>query len=183
MQKHFQKNDAKSCHYGWWDLRPLDRHEVPSRQFFHSTKGSEVPYEDQLKVRSKYPKKLLVYQVLDSDGDFSEPFITDTTMDSNMNLVKCIKGVLEPFIHKYHSPQSVIFWPDMASCHHAKWWQPTSSRKTWILSLVMETFLIFLNVVPLKDFGQIVKEDIQTKREQQQDWLDSRGCGKESSLK
>ena len=53
----------------------IGRNEIPKRQFFHAYSKNEAGYEDQFKVHSKYPKKYLIWHVLDSCGNVSEPFL------------------------------------------------------------------------------------------------------------
>lgn len=43
----------------------------------------------------------------------TKPYIAQGTI----NAQNCLKERLLPFIRKHNSP--VIFWPDLASCHHA----------------------------------------------------------------
>lgn len=96
-----------------------DPSETPIRQFFHSSDPSKVPTNEKIKNKSKFPKKILIWQAVDQNGNVSEPFVHEGTMNSKMYLEECVKKRLIPFILEHHQMNQIIFWPDLATIHYA----------------------------------------------------------------
>lgn len=105
---------------------PVDPDQVPGIQFYHSKDKSEVPDKNRFKGKSKFPKKYLVWQCIDENGNVSDPFITTGTINAKIYLKECLIKRLKPFIEKHHELNSILFWPDMASSHYA------SQVTTWL---------------------------------------------------
>ena len=57
---------------------------------------------------------------MDSKGLFSEPFIFEGTMKSDLYLKKYLKKRLIPFIKKNYPNNKILFWPDLSTTHYAK---------------------------------------------------------------
>lgn len=95
-----------------------DPSQVPGRSFYHARNKSDVPIENRLKPRKKFPKKFLVWQCVDGDGHVSKPFVSTKSMDQHVYL-ECLEKYLLPFIREYHNNQRMLFWPDLARCHYA----------------------------------------------------------------
>uniref|UniRef100_A0A158P5B2 Tc1-like transposase DDE domain-containing protein n=1 Tax=Tetranychus urticae TaxID=32264 RepID=A0A158P5B2_TETUR len=99
---------------------PADPSQVPGRHFFTCSDPENVPIEHKIKQKSKFPKRFLVWQAIDEFGNVSRPFITESTMKSDIYIKHCLKSILSKFIKKYHPNSPVLFWPDMATVHYAK---------------------------------------------------------------
>lgn len=100
--------------YLHWDPK-----DVPGRKFFSAVDPKEVPYSEKVKPQAKFPKKILIWQAIDENGNVSEPFISEGTINSEVYLKECIQARLLPFIDKHYSRDEVLFWPDMAPAHYA----------------------------------------------------------------
>lgn len=98
---------------------PADPEDVPGRKFYHCLDPIKVKFEDKVKPKTKFFKKYLVWQALDENGNISEPYITMGTINSDTYLKECIKKRLIPFIKRYNSVDSILFWPDLATSHYA----------------------------------------------------------------
>lgn len=98
---------------------PTDPKLVKVRQFYHSKAKGQVKDKFRFKPKQKFKKQFLIWQAIDSDGNVSEPFISNGTINGAVYLEECIKKRLLPFIHKYHSTEDVLFWPDLATAHYA----------------------------------------------------------------
>ena len=98
---------------------PVDPEEIPGRKFYKCKSRKEVSDEIRFESHTKFPKKYLVWQAIDSDGNVSEPYIGEGTITASV-YIEILKNYLIPFIDKYHSRNSVLFWPDLAPAHYAK---------------------------------------------------------------
>jgi len=98
---------------------PCDPDDVPGRSFYHATDPKAVPYSERIKPKAKFLKKYLVWQALDANGNVSEPFVSQGTINSQVYRDECLKKRLLPFIDKHHDRSEVIFWPDLATSHYA----------------------------------------------------------------
>ena len=99
---------------------PADPKQVHVRKFYNFTDKSKVPNSVRFKPKAKFPKKFLVWQVIDELGNVSKPYVKLKSMKSDEYLEECLKKILLPFIQKYHSDSDVLFWPDLASIHYSK---------------------------------------------------------------
>lgn len=95
---------------------PIDPNDVPGTKYYSSTDKKTVPEKYKYKSKSKFPKRYLVWQAIDSLGNVSKPYVTNATMNTERYLNECIKKRLVPFIKN----RDVLFWPDMASCHYSR---------------------------------------------------------------
>jgi transposase len=95
---------------------PQNPENLPGRQFYHSAQRSKTETTKKVKKREKFFKKYLVWQAIDEEGNLSDAFISEGTMNRDIYLKECIKKILIPFINK----RQVLFWPDMATCHYKK---------------------------------------------------------------
>lgn len=96
---------------------PVDPKFVPGLQFYH---GKDAPIENKIKPKAKYYKKFLIWQCLDENGNVSEPFVANGTINGKLYLEECLKKKMLPFIQKYHKIDEIILWMDMAPCHYSK---------------------------------------------------------------
>jgi len=106
---------------------PWDPQDVPGRKFFHAKDPTLTSYADKVKPKAKFFKKILVWQAMDENGNISQPFISEGTINSDVYLKECVKARLLPFIDELHNRDDVIFWPDMATAHYSQ--KVTSSLK------------------------------------------------------
>ena len=60
----------------------------------------------------------MVWQAICSSGLKSKIFITTGTLIQQIYVEECLQKRLLPFIQKHTN--SVLFWPDLASCHYGK---------------------------------------------------------------
>lgn len=97
-----------------------DPAEMPGKEFYHATSINNVDQVHKFKRKQKFPRKFLIWQLIDSSGNVSVPYVTTGTMNGKIYLNECIKKRLWPFIQKYHPELKILFWPDMARCHYAK---------------------------------------------------------------
>lgn len=97
-----------------------DPSQTSFRQFYHSSDPKLVATPEKIKGLSKFPRKFLVWQAMDQFGNVSKPFVSRGTMNANIYLEKCVKGILIPFIEEHHSLNQVVFWPDLVSVHYQK---------------------------------------------------------------
>lgn len=98
----------------------LDPSDVPGRKFYHATNPKDVKYEDKIKPKAKFPKKILVWQAMDENGRVSRPYFAEGTINAKIYLKDCLKARLLPFLSEHHEINDVLFWPDMATSHYAK---------------------------------------------------------------
>lgn len=98
---------------------PADPTQIPGCAYYHCRSNEVVPDAARFKGKQKFPKKYLVWQCLDEDGNLSEPFISTGTIDADTYKRECLTHRLLPFINLHHRKADVLFWPDMATSHYA----------------------------------------------------------------
>lgn len=98
---------------------PANPRLVPGKKHYKIKPGFKVPIDNMTQPKERYFKKFLVWQAIDSLGNFSEPYISEGTMNAEEYLI-CLKNFLLPFILKHHNLNDVLFWPDLARIHYAK---------------------------------------------------------------
>ena len=93
---------------------------VSTNRGFYTTDPDVSPAEVKFKRTQKYSAKVMVWIALSEKG-ISEPFFAKQHQSVNEEkyLEHCIKGHLMPFINRYHDPNKVLFWLDLASSHFA----------------------------------------------------------------
>lgn len=64
------------------------------------------------KKKNNFFKKYLVWQVIDQHGNISEAYIS-TGISGEVYLNYFLS------ILKYHIPSTILFWPDLTTCHYA----------------------------------------------------------------
>lgn len=97
-----------------------DPADIPGTKYYHCTNKNLVPDENRFKAKSKFPKKYLIWQVIDELGNVSVPFISQGTMNSEVYLNECLKKILLPFINKNYNRSEIVYWMDMATCHYTR---------------------------------------------------------------
>lgn len=96
----------------------LDFKQLPGQKFYIATGRGDVPGRFKFVFADKFAKKAMIWQAICSCGLKTEPFVTSSTMTSQVYIEECLEKRLLPFIHKHRG--KVIFWPDLASCHYSK---------------------------------------------------------------
>ena len=99
--------------YVMWDPK-----DTPGKKYFHASKPQAVSYRHRVKPKAKFPKKILVWQAIDENGNISDPYISEGNMNGPVYLEECIQARLLPFVDKHQNRDEVIFWPDMATSHY-----------------------------------------------------------------
>jgi len=98
----------------------LDPREAPGRKFFHSTGAKGIKFDHKLKCKSKFLKEILVLQEMDENGNVSDPYITEGTINAQISLNECAKKPLISFVREHHKIEYILFWSDMATSDYAK---------------------------------------------------------------
>lgn len=87
-----------------------DFKQIPGHEFYTSTNRHDVPAQFKKKMRSKFPKKYLIWQAICSCGQKSRIFVTSGTMNSSIYIKECLQKRLLPFLRKHENQP--LFWPD-----------------------------------------------------------------------
>lgn len=95
-----------------------DFKQLPGLEFYTALQRGKVDDYFKAKKLSKFAKKYMVWQAICSCGLKSKIFITTGTINQQVYVEECLKKRLLPFIQKHTC--SVLFWPDLASCHYGK---------------------------------------------------------------
>lgn len=95
-----------------------DFKQLPGLEFYTALQRGKVDEHFKAKKLSKFSKKYMVWQAICSCGLKSKIFITTGTINQQVYVNECLQKRLLPFIQKHTS--SVLFWPDLASCHYGK---------------------------------------------------------------
>lgn len=95
-----------------------DFKQIPGQEFYTSKNRKDAPEDCKIKKRSKFPKKILLWQAICSCGKRSRSFVTTGTVNGEIYKKECLQKRLLPFLRS-HSSQP-LFWPDLASCHYSK---------------------------------------------------------------
>ena len=80
---------------------PINREDIPGCKYFHSSNPNTLKNSEKVKPKSKFFKKLLIWQALDENGNVSDPFIFQGHISGSIDLEECIKKRLIPFIDKH----------------------------------------------------------------------------------
>lgn len=96
----------------------MDFKQIPGQKFYVSKKRASVPSKFKYVQLYKFAKKVMIWQAICSCGLKSSPFLTTSTMTSEVYMQECLKKRLLPLIRKHN--RSVKFWPDLASCYYSK---------------------------------------------------------------
>lgn len=97
----------------------MDVKQLPGRTFYVAKmRGAVDDRYKYIKLDKFGKKKVLIWQAICSCGLKSRPFLTFSTMTSEIYREECLEKRLLPFIRCHRSP--VKFWPDLASCHYSK---------------------------------------------------------------
>ena len=96
-----------------------DSSQSPTQKYYYAKTKGDVSHELRFKGKQKCPTKYLVWQAIDSNGNTSDPFISEGTMNSEIYLNECLKKKLLPFIKKYHANRKILFWSDLSTSHYA----------------------------------------------------------------
>jgi transposase len=95
-----------------------DPKDMCRSMFYHFDHKCQVPDSVRFKSKTKFPKRYLVWQAMDELGNLSNPYVTTGTLTGQVYKSECLEKRLIPFIRKYHSNTSVLFWPDLAPPHY-----------------------------------------------------------------
>jgi len=99
---------------------PQDPQQIPGKNYFHAQNKTSVKDNVRFKPKQKFSKRFLVWQAIDQNGNTSEPFIHEGTINAKVYLEECLTKRLLPFIEKYHKTNDILFWPDLATAHYQK---------------------------------------------------------------
>jgi hypothetical protein len=97
-----------------------DPKQIPGPKYYNFRDKSKVTPEVMFKSISKFPKKFLVWQAMDQNGNVSEPFVKYGTLNAEEYRRECLQNILLPFLRKHHSLSDCVFWPDLATVHYAR---------------------------------------------------------------
>lgn len=102
-----------------------DFNQIPGQEFYTAKQRGGVAEKFRQKKLSKFPKKFLIWQAICTCGRRSKIFTTTGTVNQDVYTNQCLQKYLLPFIRSHKG--SVLFWPDLASCHYgrqaAEWYQ------------------------------------------------------------
>jgi hypothetical protein len=88
---------------------------------FWTVHVENTPDAVKYKAVGKFETKVLVWCAI-SEAGVSTPFIGTVkgqAVDADVYITKCLPKMVK-FIQKHHKNDKTIFWPDLASWHHAK---------------------------------------------------------------
>jgi len=89
------------------------------QRYYKAQSKNQVENDHNIQPVQKFPKKYMIWQAVDENGNFSDSFIFEGTINSEIYLQNCLKERLLPFIKKYHENKKILFWPDLATSHYA----------------------------------------------------------------
>lgn len=92
-----------------------DFHQIPGPKYYYSSMRLNVSNKFKYVQMEKYAKKIMIWQAICSCGKKSEPFLTSSTLNSNVYIKECLQKRVLPMIQSHRAP--VKFWLDLASCH------------------------------------------------------------------
>ena len=94
--------------------------DIASNRSYYTTNPSATPSHIKFKRRMKFAPKLLVWMAISPKG-ISRVYLhrSKTAIGTETYLNECIRKRLIPFIDRYHTGDSILFWPDLASAHYA----------------------------------------------------------------
>lgn len=95
-----------------------DFRQLPGQEYYTATgRGKVAEIFKHIKL-SKFAKKYLVWQAICTCGLKSDIFVATGTVNQEIYVKECLQKRLLPFLKKHDL--SVLFWPDLASCHYGK---------------------------------------------------------------
>ncbi len=77
-----------------------DPKNIPGNKFFHYFDKGIVDDNARFKPKEKFPKKYLIWQAIDENGNASEPYIKSGSMNAEEYKTECLEKRLKPFINK-----------------------------------------------------------------------------------
>lgn len=100
---------------------PLSKSQMPGNNRFYTQDIETTPPNVKYKFKHKFEPKVMLYIAI-SDKGISKPYFKEGGLAINAETYQneCLKKILIPFVHKYHSDKNFVFWPDKASSHYAK---------------------------------------------------------------
>jgi len=99
----------------------LTKYQMPGNKIYYTSNQNLTQPNVKLKFKQKFEPKLMLYIVI-SEREISKPYLRSSKIAINKEVYinDCLKGILMPFLRKYHSDGKFLFWPDKASSHYAK---------------------------------------------------------------
>jgi transposase len=103
----------------------------------------------------------MVWQAICECGLKSTPYITTSTMNTDIYIKECLHKRILPMIRKHK--KGTLFWPDLASCHYAK------KTREWMAAKGVQFVQKDSNppncpeVRPIEQFWAIMKQKLRTK--------------------
>lgn len=137
----------------------LDPAETPGKKFYHSSNPKDIAFNQKVKRKGQFSKKILVWQAMDSLGNVWQPRFAKGTINSNIYKNDISKNPVLPCINKLHKKMKFYFgmtWPHPTTPRFA---YHICKLKASILSPRKITLQIYLNAGQLKNFGLYAKGD------------------------
>ena len=93
--------------------------DINSNRSYYTTGPSATPYNVKFKSRTKFEPKIMVWMAISQKG-MSRVYVhrSKSAVGTETYLNECIRKRLVPFINKFHSNDSILFCPDLASAHY-----------------------------------------------------------------
>ena len=95
--------------------------DIASNRSYYTIDPSTAPSHIKFKRRIKFAPKLLVWMAVFLKW-ISSVYLhrSKTAIDTETYLNECIRKRLIPFIDRYHTGDSILFWPDLANAYYAR---------------------------------------------------------------
>lgn len=94
---------------------------INSNRFYYTTDPSTAPSNVKYRCRTKFEAKIMVWMAVSQKG-MSRVYVhrSKGAVDGKTYLNECIRKRLIPFVNEFHSNDSILFWPDLATAHYAQ---------------------------------------------------------------
>lgn len=96
----------------------VDQGQCPGQKFYVANERLNVHSKYEYIKLDKYGKKMLIWQAICTCGLKSQPYVTSSTLTTDLYIKECLTKRLLPFIRRHDS--STLFWPDLATCHYSR---------------------------------------------------------------
>ena len=88
---------------------PWNTEDIPGSKYYHPANPIDLKNSEKVKPKSKYFKKILVWQAIDENGNVSDPFICEGNISGIIYPEESIKKRLIPFIDKHYNRDDIFF--------------------------------------------------------------------------
>ena len=98
----------------------LTGNNVIGNRYFYSTDSATAPPKVKFQCKTKFEAKVMIWMDMSSKGT-PDIYVHKSIQAVNQEtyLKECINKRLLPFIDKYHSNGTYLFWPDLAKAHYS----------------------------------------------------------------